>query len=69
MTPCPASAEQPLLQIQDLKIHFPLSKRVLGFGKDVTVHAVDGVSLDVRRGETVGLIGARGRARARCPGP
>ena len=48
-----------LLQIKDLKMHFPIKGGV--FYKQVnTVKAVDGVSFDVRHGETLGLVGESG---------
>jgi oligopeptide transport system ATP-binding protein len=42
-----------LVDVQDLKVHFPLP------GKG-TVKAVDGVSFQIRRGETLGLVGESG---------
>jgi peptide/nickel transport system ATP-binding protein/oligopeptide transport system ATP-binding protein len=49
----------PLLEIRDLKMHFPVKGGVLS--RQVTaVKAVDGVSLDVGRGETLGLVGESG---------
>ena len=49
----------PLLEVQDLKKHFPVYKgvfsRVSGH-----VHAVDGVSFHIERGETLGLVGESG---------
>jgi oligopeptide/dipeptide ABC transporter ATP-binding protein len=49
----------PLLEVQDLKKHFPLHKgvfsRVSGH-----VYAVDGVSFHIDRGETLGLVGESG---------
>ena len=46
----------PILQIKDLKVHFPIKKgllqRTVGH-----VRAVDGVSLSINRGETLGLVG------------
>ena len=43
----------PLLSVQDVGIHFQLSRRQV-------LRAVDGVSLDVQRGETFGIIGESG---------
>ncbi len=49
-----------LLDVQDLKVHFPIRRGVI-FDKVVGhVYAVDGVSLQVRRGETYGLVGESG---------
>lgn len=47
-----------LLEIKDLKKHFAVKKS--GFGKKQTVKAVDGVSLDIYKGETLGLVGESG---------
>lgn len=49
----------PILAIRDLKMHFPVKGGV--FSRQVAaVKAVDGVSLDVGRGETLGLVGESG---------
>jgi oligopeptide transport system ATP-binding protein len=48
-----------LLEVQDLKVHFPV--RVDWCGRPTpVVRAVDGVSLTVHAGETVGLVGESG---------
>ncbi len=47
-----------LLEIKDLKKYFTVKKS--GFGNKQTVKAVDGVSLDIYRGETLGLVGESG---------
>jgi oligopeptide transport system ATP-binding protein len=44
-----------LVEAVDLVKHFPLRRR-----SDEVVHAVDGVSLEVRRGETLGVVGESG---------
>jgi oligopeptide/dipeptide ABC transporter ATP-binding protein len=50
---------EPLLVVRNLKKYFPL-KRGIWFGEGAEVRAVDGVSFEVRRGETVGLVGESG---------
>ena len=48
-----------LLDIEDLKVHYPLLKGVLR--KQIgSVKAVDGVSFSIKAGETVGLVGESG---------
>jgi oligopeptide/dipeptide ABC transporter ATP-binding protein len=49
-----------LIEVRDLVKHFPLKKGIV-FQKQVgAVKAVDGVSFDVREGETIGLVGESG---------
>jgi oligopeptide/dipeptide ABC transporter ATP-binding protein len=48
-----------LLEIRDLRKYFPVAAGVLGRAQE-HVKAVDGVSLDVDDGETVGLVGESG---------
>ncbi|MFT3890610.1 MAG: ATP-binding cassette domain-containing protein [Anaerolineales bacterium] len=48
-----------LLHVRDLKMHFPIYRGV--FQRQVgAVRAVDGISFDVFRGETLGLVGESG---------
>ncbi len=49
-----------LLEVNDLKVHFPIKKGVLVDRTVGYVYAVDGVSLAVRKGETYGLVGESG---------
>ena len=51
--------EKPLLRVKDLKMHFPIRKGLLGKVVD-HVRAVDGVSFDIYRGQTLGLVGESG---------
>ncbi|HET8896862.1 MAG TPA: ATP-binding cassette domain-containing protein, partial [Protaetiibacter sp.] len=57
--PPPPVGQQPLLEVTDLKTHFPiragLLRRQVG-----TVFAVDGVSFSVDPFETVGIVGESG---------
>ena len=48
-----------LLKVENLKTHFPIRKGLLSKIKSY-VHAVDGVSLEVKEGETLGLVGESG---------
>ena len=50
----------PLLQVEDLKVHFPVTQGVLGRKQVATVKAVDGVSFSLRSGETFSLVGESG---------
>jgi peptide/nickel transport system ATP-binding protein len=63
--PLPAGAttvaedEEPLLSVRDLKVWFPIRKGFLARVKG-HVKAVDGISFDVHRGQTLGLVGESG---------
>jgi oligopeptide transport system ATP-binding protein len=50
---------QSILQVQDLKKHFPI-KRGLFQHTVATVKAIDGISFELRSGETLGLVGESG---------
>ena len=51
--------EKPLLSVKDLNVHFPLKKGVFSRVYDY-VRAVDGISFNVYRGQTLGLVGESG---------
>jgi oligopeptide transport system ATP-binding protein len=49
-----------MLEVRDLRVHFPIFKGFPVPRQVGAVKAVDGVSFSVRRGETVGLVGESG---------
>ena len=56
-------ASQTLVDVRDLKMHFPLTQgiirqRVIGY-----VRAVDGISFSIERGQTLGLVGESGSGK------
>ena len=56
----PATATDDLLQLEDLKVWFPIKEGIVFERHIGDVRAVDGVSFAVRRGETLGLVGESG---------
>ena len=52
-------ADRPLVEVRDLVKHFPIRGGILS-RTVATVQAVDGVSFDIQRGETLGLVGESG---------
>ncbi|MEY9966727.1 oligopeptide/dipeptide ABC transporter ATP-binding protein [Streptacidiphilus sp. MAP12-16] len=65
----PGPGGGPLLELRDLVKYFPLRRGIVVKREIGRVHAVDGVSLAVRRGETLGLVGETGCGKstlARC---
>ena len=57
--PAPAGSGAPLLSVRGLVKHFPLPRESLLAPRRV-VHAVNGIDLDVARGETLGIVGESG---------
>jgi peptide/nickel transport system ATP-binding protein len=54
-----AEGTRPLLSVKDLKVHFPIRRGI--FLRTVGhVKAVDGISFDIYRGQTLGLVGESG---------
>ena len=52
-------SDAPLLEVRDLKVHFPVRGGLFGRPR-AWVRAVDGVSFEIRRGETLALVGESG---------
>ncbi|MEQ9463501.1 MAG: ABC transporter ATP-binding protein [Haliea sp.] len=58
-----SAREEPLLELKDVQVHFPIRKGLLQRAVDYT-RAVDGVSLAIGRGETFALVGESGSGKS-----
>jgi len=56
----PPSESENLVEVKDLKMYFPVSSGLLFQRTTANIKAVDGVSFDIKRGETLGLVGESG---------
>lgn len=52
--------QETLLRVDHLVKHFPINRGIILMKQVGAVHAVDDVSFDIRRGETLGLVGESG---------
>jgi oligopeptide transport system ATP-binding protein len=60
----PDGSRQALLEVEDLRVHFPILSGIV-FSRQVgTVRAVDGISLGIAPGETLGLVGESGSGKS-----
>jgi peptide/nickel transport system ATP-binding protein len=60
VAPAPSVSDEPILKVDDLHVTFPVHVQGGLFGKRVDLRAVDGVSFDLRAGETLGVVGESG---------
>jgi peptide/nickel transport system ATP-binding protein/oligopeptide transport system ATP-binding protein len=56
----PGDPGPPLLEVHDVRKYFPIRAGLLGRGEAGAVRAVDGVTLEIQQGETLGLVGESG---------
>ena len=54
------SQDNALLRVENLVKHFPIMQGIIFQRQVGAVHAVDDVSFDIRKGETLGLVGESG---------
>ena len=58
-----AAPPDPLVRVAGLKVHFPVTKGLVFKRRIGTVRAVDGVSFEIHRQETLGLVGESGSSK------
>ncbi|HET7654925.1 MAG TPA: ABC transporter ATP-binding protein [Acidimicrobiales bacterium] len=62
--PAPVDDREPLLRVEGLTIEFPVGRTGFwGRGEQRVVHAVDDVSFEIPRGQTLGLVGESGSGK------
>lgn len=61
--PAPAVPAPPLLEVQDLRVWFPIKKGLLRRTVD-HIKAVDGVTFSLPRGQTLGIVGESGSGKS-----
>ena len=54
--------DRPLLKVRNLRVEFATKSNIFSRQKS-SVKAVDGISFDIKRGETLGLVGERGSGK------
>ncbi|WP_396271669.1 dipeptide ABC transporter ATP-binding protein [Hyphomonas sp.] len=60
LSPPPSPDIAPVLKVDDMKVHFPIQVKGGLLGKTKPLKAVNGVSFDLRPGETLGVVGESG---------
>ena len=59
-TPQASAGTDALVQVEDLKVYFPIRSGLVFESKVGDIKAVDGVTFDIKPGETLGLVGESG---------
>jgi oligopeptide/dipeptide ABC transporter ATP-binding protein len=60
----PADGGEPLVSVHNLTVHFPIGRTGFWGRQRRVVHAVEDVSFDIYRGETLGLVGESGSGKS-----
>ncbi len=58
--PAAGSGDDTIVRISDIRMHFPVTAGIIFQRKIADVKAVDGVDFEIKRGETLGLVGESG---------
>ena len=58
-----AATDETLVEINNLKMYFPVTQGIIFQKKIADVKAVDGVSFNIKKGETLGLVGESGSGK------
>jgi len=59
-TPTAGPGDNTIVRVNDIRMHFPVTSGIIFQRKVGEVKAVDGVNFEIRRGETLGLVGESG---------
>ncbi|MGE8097617.1 ABC transporter ATP-binding protein [Pseudomonas fluorescens] len=60
--PLPRDEREVVLEVNDLNVRFPLGGGL--FQRKTWLHAVDGISLSIQRGKTLGIVGESGSGKS-----
>jgi peptide/nickel transport system ATP-binding protein len=57
------NGSEPLVKVENLSIHFPVGRAGFWGRRELVLHAVDDVDLEIAAGETLGLVGESGSGK------